>query len=143
MKLFHDYVIGEFGHVLMGDAKPCKIARMGKVLINLCWCISLQPMFTTSLYKKIPRYRPDRGILVSSTCDANAVSLEIYSMGNFQNYVSIVGWGISPLTTPYQLNRSKHMGGLLTLIMHIQYITLLIRRQRLQQSKQFLISNSN
>ena len=52
MKLFHDYVIGEFGHVLMGDAEPCKIAGMGKVLINLCWCIFLKPMFKTSLYKK-------------------------------------------------------------------------------------------
>ena len=52
MKFFHDYVIGDFGHVLMGDDEQCKIVGMGKVQINLCWCISLQPMFKTSLYKK-------------------------------------------------------------------------------------------
>ena len=34
-KLFHDYVLGDFGHVLLGDDEPCKIVRMGKVWINL------------------------------------------------------------------------------------------------------------
>ena len=35
MKLFHDYVRGDFGHVLMGDDEPCKIVGMGKVNIKL------------------------------------------------------------------------------------------------------------
>ena len=32
---FHDYVPGDFGHVLLGDDEPCKIVRMGKVRIKL------------------------------------------------------------------------------------------------------------
>ena len=35
MKLFHDYVPGDFGHVLLGDDKQCKIVGMGKVQIKL------------------------------------------------------------------------------------------------------------
>ena len=35
MKLFHDYVPGDFGHVLLGDDEPCKIVGMGKVQIKL------------------------------------------------------------------------------------------------------------
>ena len=34
-KLFHDYVPGYFGHVLLGDDEPCKIVGMGKVRIKL------------------------------------------------------------------------------------------------------------
>ena len=29
-KFFHDYVLGDFGHVLLGDDQPCKIVGMGK-----------------------------------------------------------------------------------------------------------------
>ena len=61
MKFFHDYVIDDFGHVLMGDDEPCKIVGMGKVLINLCWSISLQPMFNTSLYKKYTKISTRKG----------------------------------------------------------------------------------
>ena len=34
-KLFHDYVSGDFGHVLLGDDDPCKFVGKGKVHINL------------------------------------------------------------------------------------------------------------
>ena len=34
-KFFHDYVPGDFGHVLMGDDERCKIVGVGKVLIKL------------------------------------------------------------------------------------------------------------
>ena len=34
-KFFHDYVLGDFGHVLLGDDEPCKIVGMGKVRIKL------------------------------------------------------------------------------------------------------------
>ena len=34
-KFFHDYVLGDFGHVLLGDDKPCKIVGMGKLWIKL------------------------------------------------------------------------------------------------------------
>ena len=34
-KFFHDYAPGDFGHVLLGDDEPCKIAGMGKVHIKL------------------------------------------------------------------------------------------------------------
>ena len=34
-KLFHDYVLGNFGHVLLGGDGPCKIFGMDKVLIKL------------------------------------------------------------------------------------------------------------
>ena len=34
-KFFHDYVQGDFGHVILGDDEPCKIVGMGKVHINL------------------------------------------------------------------------------------------------------------
>ena len=34
-KFFHDYVSGDFGHVLLGDDEPCKIVGMGKVWIKL------------------------------------------------------------------------------------------------------------
>ena len=34
-KFFHDYVLGDFGHVLLGDDEPCKIVGMGKVHIKL------------------------------------------------------------------------------------------------------------
>ena len=34
-KLFHDYVQGDFGHVLLGGDEPCKIVGMGKVRIKL------------------------------------------------------------------------------------------------------------
>ena len=34
-KLFHDYVQGDFGHVLLGDDEPCKIVGKGKVRIKL------------------------------------------------------------------------------------------------------------
>ena len=30
-ELFHDYVLGDFGHVLLGDDEPCKIVGIGKV----------------------------------------------------------------------------------------------------------------
>ena len=30
-KFFHDYVLVDFGHVLLGDYEPCKIVGMGKV----------------------------------------------------------------------------------------------------------------
>ena len=33
-KHFNDYVQGDFGHVHLGDDKPCKIVGMGKVSIN-------------------------------------------------------------------------------------------------------------
>ena len=33
-KLFHDYVPGDFGHVLLGDVEPCKIVGMNKVHIK-------------------------------------------------------------------------------------------------------------
>ena len=29
-KFFHDYVLGDFGHVLLGHDQPCKIIGMGK-----------------------------------------------------------------------------------------------------------------
>ena len=35
MKLFHDYVSSDFGHILLGDDEPCKIVGMGKVRIKL------------------------------------------------------------------------------------------------------------
>ena len=34
-KFFHDYVQGNFGHVLLGDDEPCQIVGMGKVQIKL------------------------------------------------------------------------------------------------------------
>ena len=34
-KFFHDYVQGDFGHVLLGDDEQCKIVGMGKVRIKL------------------------------------------------------------------------------------------------------------
>ena len=34
-KFFHDYVQGDFGHVLLGDDEPCKIVGMGNVRIKL------------------------------------------------------------------------------------------------------------
>ena len=34
-KFFHDYVLGDFGHVLLGDDEPCKIVGKGKVWIKL------------------------------------------------------------------------------------------------------------
>ena len=34
-KFFHDYVNHDFGHVLLGDAEPCKIVGKGKVQIKL------------------------------------------------------------------------------------------------------------
>ena len=34
-KFFHDYVQGDFGHVLLGDDEPCKIVVKGKVRIKL------------------------------------------------------------------------------------------------------------
>ena len=34
-RLFHDYVQGDFGHVLLGDDGPCKIVEKGKVRIKL------------------------------------------------------------------------------------------------------------
>ena len=34
-ELFHDYVPGDFGHVLLGNDEPCKIVGMGKVPIKL------------------------------------------------------------------------------------------------------------
>ena len=34
-KLFHDYIQGYFGHVLLGVDEPCKIVGMGKVQIKL------------------------------------------------------------------------------------------------------------
>ena len=34
-KFFHDYVLGDFGHVLLGDDEPCKIVGMGKVRVKL------------------------------------------------------------------------------------------------------------
>ena len=34
-KLFHDYVEGDFGHVLLGDDEPHKIVGKGKVRIKL------------------------------------------------------------------------------------------------------------
>ena len=34
-KFFHDYVLGDFGHVLLGDDEPCKIVGMGKVKFKL------------------------------------------------------------------------------------------------------------
>ena len=33
-KNFLDYVQGDFGQVRLGDDKPCKIVRMGKVLVK-------------------------------------------------------------------------------------------------------------
>ena len=33
-KFFHDYVLGDFGHVLLGDDEPCKIVGMCKVQIK-------------------------------------------------------------------------------------------------------------
>ena len=33
-KLFHDYVQGDFGHVLLGDNEPSKIVGKGKVWIE-------------------------------------------------------------------------------------------------------------
>ena len=35
MKYFHDYVQGDFGHVLLGDDEPCKIVGKGKIWIKL------------------------------------------------------------------------------------------------------------
>ena len=34
-KFFHDYVQGDFGHVLFGDDEPCKIVGKGKVRIKI------------------------------------------------------------------------------------------------------------
>ena len=34
-EFFHNYVSGDFGHVLLGDDEPCKIVGMGKVQIKL------------------------------------------------------------------------------------------------------------
>ena len=34
-KFFHDYVLGDFGHVLLGDDEPCKIVGTCKVHIKL------------------------------------------------------------------------------------------------------------
>ena len=34
-KFFHDYVQGDFGHILLRDDEPCKIVGMGKVQIKL------------------------------------------------------------------------------------------------------------
>ena len=34
-KLFYDFVLVDFGHVLLGDDEPCKIVGMGKVWIKL------------------------------------------------------------------------------------------------------------
>ena len=34
-KFFHDYVQGDFGHVLLGDDEPCKIFRKGNIQIKL------------------------------------------------------------------------------------------------------------
>ena len=34
-KFFHDYVQGDFGHVLLGDDEPCKFFGKGKEWINL------------------------------------------------------------------------------------------------------------
>ena len=34
-KCFHDYVQGDFRHVLLGDDEPCKIVGKGKVRIKL------------------------------------------------------------------------------------------------------------
>ena len=34
-KFFHDYVQGDFGHVLLGDDEPCKIVGMHKVQMKL------------------------------------------------------------------------------------------------------------
>ena len=34
-KFFHDYVLGDFGHVLLGNDEPCKVVGMGKVRIKL------------------------------------------------------------------------------------------------------------
>ena len=34
-KFFHDYVQGDFRHVLLGDDEPCKIVGKGKVRIKL------------------------------------------------------------------------------------------------------------
>ena len=34
-KFFHDYVQGDFGHVLLGDGEPCKIVGKSKVRIKL------------------------------------------------------------------------------------------------------------
>ena len=34
-KLFHDYALGDFGHVLLGDDEQCKIVGMGRVRIKL------------------------------------------------------------------------------------------------------------
>ena len=34
-KFLHDYVLGDFGHVLLGGDEPCKIVGMGKVKIKL------------------------------------------------------------------------------------------------------------
>ena len=34
-RLFHDYVQGDFGNVLLGDDEPCKIVGKGKVRIKL------------------------------------------------------------------------------------------------------------
>ena len=32
-KFFHDYVLGDFGHVLMGDDEPCKLVGISKIQI--------------------------------------------------------------------------------------------------------------
>ena len=34
-EIIHDYVQGDFGHVLLGDDEPCKIVGKGKVWIKL------------------------------------------------------------------------------------------------------------
>ena len=34
-KFFHDYIQGDFGHVLLGDDEPCKIDGKGKGQIKL------------------------------------------------------------------------------------------------------------
>ena len=33
-KFFHDYVLRDFGHVLLGDDQPCKIVGMGKARVK-------------------------------------------------------------------------------------------------------------
>ena len=34
-KFFHDYDLGDFGHVLLGDDEPCKTVGVGKVWIKI------------------------------------------------------------------------------------------------------------
>ena len=37
-KFFHDYVQGDFGHVLLGDDEPCKIVGKGKIRMDAKEC---------------------------------------------------------------------------------------------------------